>query len=183
MRSGDSGQDSGKTRFPSIETLNRRAAEKTDVRKKLRCFRKLLIELDAEIGERRQTFQELMHAGELVDPEPAQLQIERLELLRSHAARHLDFISLEPLTADANATSSVEIKDSDSLSESPKLIEGDDDDLLMTQELADLLGLSKSWVQHNTSAKSIPHIKIGQAVRFRRGDIKTWIIKQRQDPI
>jgi hypothetical protein len=66
----------GKTGFPSIDTINRRAAGRTDVRKKIRYFRKLLLELDGEIGNRLQTFQELMNAGELADPEVPRLEIE-----------------------------------------------------------------------------------------------------------
>jgi hypothetical protein len=66
----------GKKGFPSIDTINRRAAGRTDVRKKIRYFRKLLLELDGEIGNRLQTFQELMNAGELSDPEVPRLEIE-----------------------------------------------------------------------------------------------------------
>lgn len=177
------GDNSGKTRFPTIETMNRRAAKKTDVRNKLGYFRKLLNELDAEIGQETQTYRELMHAGELVDPEPVQLYIERLELLRTHAARHLEFISQDPLANGPGSPIADSVQDGDSLDEAVAQAQGDDDDLLTVQELADLLGLSKSWVQHNTSAKSIPHIKIGQSVRFRRGDIKEWLLNQRKDSI
>ena len=75
------------TGFPSIATLNRRAAEKKDSDEKHRYFQNLLVKLDGEIGEQRQTFNELMQRGELVDPEGPQLHIERLELIRAHAAR------------------------------------------------------------------------------------------------
>ena len=169
------------SRFPSIETMSRRAAENTDIRRKLRYFRQLLIKLDAEIGQRKQTFNELMHAGELVDPEVPQLQIERLELLRNHAARHLESISLDPFADTQNNGIRDSPPESHALNIVPDAIEGDDDDLLTTKELADLLRLSQSWVEHNTTSRSIPHIRIGRAVRFRRGDIKAWILEQRQD--
>ena len=73
--------------FPSIATLNRRAAEKKDMNEKRRYFQSLLVKLDGEIGEQRQTFNELLRTGELVDPEEPKLRIERMEMLRAHAAR------------------------------------------------------------------------------------------------
>jgi excisionase family DNA binding protein len=114
-----------------------------------------------------------------------QLGIDWLRLLRNHAAALLDFVSeyrIDDIGCGtgydrhaANASSTEHLR--------PGSQSRNDDDLLTTHELADLLGLSKSRVQHNTSAKSIPHIRIGQTVRIRRGDIKAWILKQRLDPI
>ena len=61
------------TGYPSVATLNRRTAEQKDVGEKRRYFQSLLVKLDGEIGDQRQTFNELMQAGELVDPEGPQL--------------------------------------------------------------------------------------------------------------
>jgi predicted DNA-binding transcriptional regulator AlpA len=179
-----SGNRIGKTRFPSIDTLNRHAAEKTDVRKKIRYFRKLLLQLDGEIGDCVQTFRELMKAGELVDPEGPQLEIERLQHLRDHAARHLELISEEPFgepatSADDEATASVPLLGDPPASPSSQ----SDDDLLDVKELAALFGKSKSWVYHESSKKAIPRLKIGGELRFRRGDIKEWVLDQQEETI
>ena len=163
------------TDFPSVATLNRRAAEKKDVAKKRRYFQSLIVRLDGEIGEQKQTFNELMQAGELVDPEVPQLHIERMETLRAHAARLLDQLghgeSRQP-TPGAEATRT---------SGAPLVIAGEPakpevgDPLLTVEEVAKLLGKSTSWVYKQSMLKDIPRYKIGGHLRFKKSEIEAWI--------
>jgi excisionase family DNA binding protein len=50
--------------------------------------------------------------------------------------------------------------------------------LLRDVEVAEILGVSRSWVRDAVARLEIPHIKLrsGQgAVRFRRSEIEAWI--------
>jgi excisionase family DNA binding protein len=43
---------------------------------------------------------------------------------------------------------------------------GDAGRWLKPQELADLLGMSKYWVQERVTAKALPHHRVGRCTRF-----------------
>lgn len=43
---------------------------------------------------------------------------------------------------------------------------------LGSQELADLLGMSKGWVQEQVTAKALPHHKVGRVTRFSPADVR-----------
>lgn len=49
------------------------------------------------------------------------------------------------------------------------------DHLLTTEQLAEYLGLSESFVRKSVHARRIPFVKVGAAVRFRRGEIDAWL--------
>jgi excisionase family DNA binding protein len=40
---------------------------------------------------------------------------------------------------------------------------------------AERLGVSKSTLYHWISARSIPHVKIGQTVLFREDELEAWV--------
>jgi excisionase family DNA binding protein len=48
---------------------------------------------------------------------------------------------------------------------------------LTSTEVAELLGVSKWWVQEQVTAKAIPHHRVGRLVRFSPADIRA--IEQR----
>ena len=163
------------TGFPSISTLNRRAAEKKDTGEKRRYFQNLIVKLDGEIGEQRQTFNELMQAGELVDPEGPQLHIERMEMLRAHAARLLEQLGYEDgrqpaPVAEATGPSGAALV----VTGEPAKPEAGDP-LLTVEEVAKLLGKSTSWVYKQSMLKDIPRYKIGGHLRFKKSEIEAWI--------
>ena len=61
-------------------------------------------------------------------------------------------------------------------------VEGDDDQLLTVQEVADLLRVPVSWVYGRTrkrSAERLPGIRLGKYWRFRERDIHVWVESQR----
>ncbi len=47
--------------------------------------------------------------------------------------------------------------------------------LLTVDELSRLLGVPKSKIYNMVHLKKIPYVKVGQALRFRRKDIDTWL--------
>jgi excisionase family DNA binding protein len=52
---------------------------------------------------------------------------------------------------------------------------GEEDAILTPDQLADLLGVSKSWVYEQAALKAIPYHKFGKYLRFRRSAIDRWI--------
>ena len=64
-------------RYPSISTISRKAAAGTDVRQKIRYFRKLIIRLVGDIGERELLLRELRLDGEAEDAPRRELEIDR----------------------------------------------------------------------------------------------------------
>ena len=163
------------TGFPSIATLNRRAAEKKDSNEKRRYFQNLLVKLDGEIGEQRQTFNELLEAGELPDPVPAQLHIERLELIRAHAARLLEQLSREAGTQPGSEATPTGAAGATLIHREESAKPEPSDRLLSVKEVAKLLGKSTSWVYKRSMLQEIPRHKIGGHLRFRRSEIEAWI--------
>ena len=49
------------------------------------------------------------------------------------------------------------------------------DRLLTAEEVADLLQVSKGWVYEQIRRDSMPHIRLGRYVRFRRSAVERWI--------
>ncbi len=47
--------------------------------------------------------------------------------------------------------------------------------LMTVEQVADYLGLSTSYIRKAVHARTIPSLKIGSAVRFRRSDIDAWV--------
>ena len=63
-------------------------------------------------------------------------------------------------------------------------IEQDDLELLGAREIAELFKVPLSWVQQATRRRfkdPIPHFKIGHYVRFREGDVREWLEKQKRN--
>ena len=50
--------------------------------------------------------------------------------------------------------------------------------LLNPEEVADMLGVKKSTVYQWTHQGYIPHIKLGNTVRFKINDIERWLDKK-----
>jgi len=46
---------------------------------------------------------------------------------------------------------------------------------LTVAELADWLGVSRSWVYQRTSTRRLPHVKLGAAIRFVPEDVEAWL--------
>ena len=51
------------------------------------------------------------------------------------------------------------------------------ENLLTPQEIADVLGVSKSTIYQWTHQEYIPHVKIGRFVRFRQSQVEKWLKK------
>jgi excisionase family DNA binding protein len=54
-------------------------------------------------------------------------------------------------------------------------------ELLKVEEVAALLRVPKSWIYMRTyegAAETIPHIKLGRHLRFRRSEIERWLEQQ-----
>jgi len=47
--------------------------------------------------------------------------------------------------------------------------------LWTVKEVADFLGVPKSWVYSHVADKSLPHHKVGRYVRFNPSEIKGWL--------
>jgi excisionase family DNA binding protein len=50
-----------------------------------------------------------------------------------------------------------------------------EDRLLTAEEVAGLLQVTKGWVYEQTRRDSMPHIRLGRYVRFRRSAVERWI--------
>jgi len=172
-------------RYPSISTINRKVAARTDARQKIRYFRKLIIRLDGDIGERELHLRELRLDGEPEDAPRRELEIDRLKYLRNYVAAQLEFIQENPLDDSGQGENEIDPVEpsNDDPAEGTFVRTPSDDDILTAIELARLLHKSVSWIYKQSSAKSIPRIKIGGHLRFRRGDINEWIRASSQEPL
>ena len=162
------------TGYPSVATLNRRAAEKKDVGENRRYFQNLIVKLDGEIGEQKQTFNELMQAGELVDPEGPQLHIERMEMLRVHAARLLDQLGREESGHPVSAVTSTGVPGATLVRTEEPATKEPGDPLLTVKELAKLIKKSTSWIYKESMKDTIPRYKIGGELRFKMSEVEAW---------
>ena len=52
------------------------------------------------------------------------------------------------------------------------------DRLLNQDELAELLGLTKRWVQIHTQNGDLPHFRLGRYPRYRLDRVQEWLAKQ-----
>jgi excisionase family DNA binding protein len=50
------------------------------------------------------------------------------------------------------------------------------------KEIADLLGLPKSWIYDRVRTERIPFYKIGKYVKFDPQEVKVWLKSQRKGP-
>jgi excisionase family DNA binding protein len=55
---------------------------------------------------------------------------------------------------------------------------GTDYRLLTPDEVADRLGVPKSWVAKAARANRIPHVQVGRYKRFRWPEVEEWIDQQ-----
>ena len=53
-----------------------------------------------------------------------------------------------------------------------------DDALLSKDEVAQMLGVTKRWVERAVGRGDFPHVKVGKLVRVRRSDLVAYIEKQ-----
>lgn len=49
------------------------------------------------------------------------------------------------------------------------------DEIMGVPEVASYLGMAKKWVYDQTAAKTIPHMKFGNILKFRRNEIDKWL--------
>jgi len=49
--------------------------------------------------------------------------------------------------------------------------------LLTADDVAALLGVSKSYVWHLCREDSIPHVRLGRSVRFRQEALDRWLLE------
>jgi excisionase family DNA binding protein len=52
-------------------------------------------------------------------------------------------------------------------------------EFLNAVQVAEKLGVSRSWVLRKAQAKIIPHIKIGGVTRFPEKEVNDWIMSHR----
>lgn len=49
--------------------------------------------------------------------------------------------------------------------------------LLTVVQLCELLQVKRDWVYDKVRKNEIPHVRIGQLIRFRQEDIDAWVAK------
>ena len=54
--------------------------------------------------------------------------------------------------------------------------------LWSAEEAAKFLSMSTSWVYQAASAGSLPHVRIGRALRFDEAALRRWVDSQSQRP-
>lgn len=52
------------------------------------------------------------------------------------------------------------------------------DRLLIADEVAELLRVTKAWVYAETRGDRLPHVRLGRYVRYRASAISSWIAEQ-----
>jgi len=164
-------------KIPSVPTIKKNVSKYKDPIRRLRYLNELLLELDGQIAENTSTFNELMEAGELVDPVEPQLLIERLQRTRAYVMDRIDLLT-EELTGRSQVNPKTATGSPLVVHEPDEARTEADDDLLTIQELGNLLGKSRSTIYKWVSAKKIPCVKVGRSDMFRRSDVKQWIEEQ-----
>jgi excisionase family DNA binding protein len=53
--------------------------------------------------------------------------------------------------------------------------------LLTVPEVAELLGVNRSWVQRAVKRGEIPNLRLGRYIRFRRESVDAWIKEREQN--
>ena len=51
-----------------------------------------------------------------------------------------------------------------------------------TEEAASFLGMSEAWIRKAVHLRTLPFIKIGRAVRFKRSDLEAFLDAKRIEP-
>jgi excisionase family DNA binding protein len=54
------------------------------------------------------------------------------------------------------------------------------ENLLDKKQLAESLGLSRSYISKLMTFESLPYVKIGRAVRFRQSEVLAWLQHRRK---
>ena len=54
--------------------------------------------------------------------------------------------------------------------------------LLTVPEVAELLGVERSWIQRAVKRGEIPHLRLGRYLRFRETSIAEWIRDREEKP-
>lgn len=54
-------------------------------------------------------------------------------------------------------------------------------ELLTPVELAELLGVTMSWVRQKIFSRQLPYFKVGRFVRFKRSEIFDWINSNKKE--
>lgn len=57
------------------------------------------------------------------------------------------------------------------------------EELMTVQQVADLLGVNRSWVQRCAKNGDIPFLRLGRYLRFRRESVETWIREREEVPV
>lgn len=47
--------------------------------------------------------------------------------------------------------------------------------LVTVEEIAEFLQVPASWVYARTASNTIPHVRVGRYVRFRKGEVMQWL--------
>ncbi|MHA2061910.1 MAG: helix-turn-helix domain-containing protein [Candidatus Sifarchaeia archaeon] len=55
--------------------------------------------------------------------------------------------------------------------------------LMTIEEAANYLGIRLSTLYKYTSARKIPHVKVGRLVKFRQEDLENWVNERFVKPI
>ena len=50
--------------------------------------------------------------------------------------------------------------------------------LLTSEQVAELLSVDTSWVREQARRETIPHLRLGRYVRFRRASIEEWLAER-----
>jgi excisionase family DNA binding protein len=53
--------------------------------------------------------------------------------------------------------------------------DGPTDDLLTADEVAAMLRMKRAWVYAETRRGSLPHVRLGRYVRYRRSAVVAWV--------
>jgi excisionase family DNA binding protein len=57
-----------------------------------------------------------------------------------------------------------------------------DDMLLTTKQVADILQLGKTTIERwrRNKMENLPYVYVGKKIRYRLGDLRTWILEKKQ---
>jgi len=55
--------------------------------------------------------------------------------------------------------------------------------LLTAEEVADMLGVPKTWVYAETRAGRMPHVALGRYRRYHRDALAAWVAERERGPV
>ncbi len=67
--------------------------------------------------------------------------------------------------------------------ESQRNASGSNGRLLLADDVAEMLGVPKTWVYAETRAGRLPHVTLGRYRRYRRAAVEAWIADHERGPI